>query len=406
MSVVRGTNSSARTDTVLFIGLVLMAASLPLYRIASTPFLVALAVMLPVHLVMGGWHVLRDAVRARPAVCWMLALGGLYLASALWSTDGREAMVEVIDKLPLVLVPLVVGSLRWDRRRWQTILLVFVLACLVAFAVCMVHRTWVWSTTGEASFLYEDLVRILWMHPTYLALQLNAALVATAWLVRERRLRPVVGVVIAVLLVAFVLLLTVRLQILVSMVVLAWSVMHLVQRRRTVWLALGGLVLALSLTVAVVEPLRMRFYYARTFEYEITKENPFHWNGLNVRLAIWSCAADAIAERPVFGHGVGDDHQALLAAYEQRGFTFGRTMDYTAHNAYVQAALAIGVVGAGLLVVLLAAMWWTAPSWLTRGITLVFAATGVTESFLNMQTGVVVFAVFASLVLLHERALR
>ena len=406
MTDVRHATRLQRTDTTLFIGLLLMTASLPLYRIASTPFLVGLALVLPLHLVVGGWSRLTTTVRKRPAIWWLLTLAGLYLSSALWSADRSQALVEVIDKLPLVLLPLVAASLRWERSRWRSLLLVFVLACVVAFLVSMGHRSWVWMTTGQASFVYEDLVRILWMHPTYLSVQLNIALVATGWLVRAKQLRAAWGILLGGVLVVFVLLLSVRLQIVLTVVVLAWSIMHLVRRRRTVWLALGGLVLGLSLTVAVVEPLRMRFYYARTFDYEITKENPFHWNGLNVRLAIWSCAADAIAERPMFGHGVGDDHAALLAAYDHRGFPFARSMDYTAHNAYVQAALAVGVVGACLLIALLAAMWWTAPAWPARGITLVFAATGLTESFLNMQTGVVVFAVFASMVLVHERALR
>lgn len=72
----------------------------------------------------------------------------------------------------------------------------------------------------------------------------------------------------------------------------------------------------------------------------------------DARMAINVTALRAIADRPVFGYGVGDYDTVLLERYETEGFPVLKAEHHNAHNQYTETALATGAVGLALL------LWW------------------------------------------------
>ena len=122
-----------------------------------------------------------------------------------------------------------------------------------------------------------------------------------------------------------------------------------------------------------------------------TKENPFV--GISFRQNIWTSAIELIKESPWIGYGVGDTQSILDAYYEQQGFE--KLLRFNAHNQYLQWALHHGII----ITVLLLLFVFNAIRKLiqNKAYFLVFCwfilfTFSLTESILNRQWGVVLFA--------------
>ena len=125
------------------------------------------------------------------------------------------------------------------------------------------------------------------------------------------------------------------------------------------------------------------------------------WGGGVLRLAIWQCAIDVIAEHPLAGVGTGDSQQALQDSYEKRKFYFAsRYNKYNAHNQYIQQMVTHGVAGLLLLLACIGTgLYYSLKSGneLALFFWVSFAIACCTESMLEINKGIVWFSFFGSL---------
>jgi O-antigen ligase len=125
------------------------------------------------------------------------------------------------------------------------------------------------------------------------------------------------------------------------------------------------------------------------------------WDGLQIRVAIWNCAAGIIKKHFWTGVGVGDVQQTLQKTYEERKFYFAsRYNSYNAHNQFIEQWLMTGVAGAVLfLLSLVIPLWQSLRSghMLYSVFLIVFICFSLTESFLEVSKGVVWFSFFNSI---------
>ncbi len=107
----------------------------------------------------------------------------------------------------------------------------------------------------------------------------------------------------------------------------------------------------------------------------------------NERLIIWSKAVDLIKEKPYLGHNRNFYNKELKKVSENR----------SAHNIYIEATLLLGMLG--LLLIFIFLFFCFRVSIINKNIIyfsflVLFVFSGLTESLLNRQQGVIFFAFF------------
>jgi O-antigen ligase len=146
---------------------------------------------------------------------------------------------------------------------------------------------------------------------------------------------------------------------------------------------------------------------------EFIRVRPDYKEGNEVRLIMWTIAAEDFARHP-FGVGTGnvDDHLSYnLAQYGQKEMA-KKDADglilYNPHNQYLQTAMEIGVIGLALLLLLIVsavrfAVRMKNPVLLV--LVTVFAFNSLFESMLQRQSGIVFLSFWICLLIVWSRSL-
>jgi O-antigen ligase len=133
------------------------------------------------------------------------------------------------------------------------------------------------------------------------------------------------------------------------------------------------------------------------------------WDGSSIRLAIWRCSFDLIKQHGLIGLGTGDVQDELQKAYEKRKFYFAsRYNNYNAHNQYIQQLLAHGVIGLFSLLLSMGIGFYLAlkqKNALYFYFLIIFAVICLTESFLEINKGIIWYSFFNSLFAFSKKQL-
>ncbi len=167
------------------------------------------------------------------------------------------------------------------------------------------------------------------------------ALLAGALWTKRRRVALALVPLLALLLVALVLTQS-RTGLMTSLVGTALA-LALGARVSWKWLGVGFAVAALLLLVVALSPLRDWFVFAGANSWQSV---------IGPRLGIWSQAADAIRDHPVWGMGLGVFGSLTRFVFPLVPPDQASAIE-DAHNLYLQTALDFGVVGALWLILLL-----------------------------------------------------
>lgn len=133
------------------------------------------------------------------------------------------------------------------------------------------------------------------------------------------------------------------------------------------------------------------------------------WNGINTRLAIWSCFPDAMEDHWLMGVGLGNGREAMVESYKANGFLLGERYRFLPHNAFLEQVLQLGLVGAAVFVVIwivLLLLAFRARSAFVCVLTVGLLLAMCTEDVWNKQHGVRLYALFISLILMSFRRFR
>jgi O-antigen ligase len=133
------------------------------------------------------------------------------------------------------------------------------------------------------------------------------------------------------------------------------------------------------------------------------------WDGSSIRLAIWRCSFDLIEQHGLIGLGTGDVQDELQKAYEKRKFYFAsRYNNYNAHNQYIQQLLSHGIIGLVSLLLSIGIGFYLAfkqKNTLYFYFLVIFAVICLTESFLEINKGIIWYSFFNSLFAFSKKPL-
>jgi O-antigen ligase len=125
----------------------------------------------------------------------------------------------------------------------------------------------------------------------------------------------------------------------------------------------------------------------------------------DARMAINETAIKCIADKPVFGYGVGDYHGVLRERFGTEGYQSLKEQHLNAHNQYTETALAIGIAGLSVmlfwLVMPLYIAWRRkAGLWEVLALTFIVMFSLLFESILERQMGMQFVALLYAIMIL------
>jgi O-antigen ligase len=121
------------------------------------------------------------------------------------------------------------------------------------------------------------------------------------------------------------------------------------------------------------------------------------YNSTTSRYAMWKCSAHLITENIFSGVGTGDIKDELVKEYEKTGFKKGVILHYNPHNQYLHTTVALGIIGLSFLLCLFAFALLTSirqKNYLFAGLLAIIILNALTESVLEVQSGIIFFSVF------------
>jgi O-antigen ligase len=127
----------------------------------------------------------------------------------------------------------------------------------------------------------------------------------------------------------------------------------------------------------------------------LSSEDIEDFSGFTIRLAEWQGVRHALARAPIFGYG-GNAQAELEKSYDEIGFVLGQKNRYNAHSMYYQSLLEGGWTGFFVLLLFILGMLTYAirnRDPLLFAAVLFFALSGLTESLIDRQKGVLFAAV-------------
>lgn len=349
-----------------------------------------LAFCLPLHPRMSSWLLLAwlplwvwggvrgEWKRSRwsPAAWAMAAFYGLHVCGLAWTEDLSVGLFALEEKAALLLVPLVFNTLPnrrddWVPRMWQA----GALAILVARIVAAIAG---WEGAG---WRYADFTGPF--HPTYLAMYWGVA-VLFARGDRSRWLLPIFAMAIG--------LAASKAGWIGGGFALLWVWGAGGWKKMALPVLLGTAALALSAGISD-RGRTEEFVRNSTANVDVGQDDLKEAKGsTGGRMQAWSVAWEFIQANPIWGVGTGDVEATLVPAYEAQGLAYAAHHRMNPHNAYLQAALSLGLLGLlGLLVWWGLVAWraWKDQIWSHLGILLLIAMNGLFESILELQQGIV-----------------
>jgi len=335
---------------------------------------------------------------------------GLFLLYTIWisvADDKAVAYSEVVKKAGLFLFPL--AFLLIDRptneRTMQTVLVAFAVGCVVVSFVCYgyaIYRIYDIGTIynyekdrTEYFFTYYSLTEISSIQPIYLAMYANFAFAIS---LTTKLVKPWLKYLFAAYLAVFVILIASKIGIMVLVAICVLWIITSIQKYRAVY-ALCTIAIAL-LIVLKIPFFRERFQVTTTIDWQ--QLDTRLWSSATFRVAIWTCALDAIKGSPAIGYGTANGNIALYRVYEQRQFGRGLYDKYNPHNELLTTQLDLGIPGT-IVFLAMFIVPFLPPSGRINSLLLSFLiisfGTMFTESILVRQKGIIFFAFFYSLVL-------
>ncbi len=166
-----------------------------------------------------------------------------------------------------------------------------------------------------------------------------------------------------------------------------------------------GLLLGLLLFGALLgQSKRVRFMLENSFPTEIRYDSPYWYDwtsGSTIRMAIWNSAWQTFTwESAVLGTGTGSPRGRLRKGYEKMNFKFALEKSFNAHNQFLETYLGLGLIGLAYWLACFFIPVYQAfryQYYLLFFFLLLFFLSGLTESVLTRQKGVVFYAFWNSL---------
>ena len=286
-----------------------------------------------------------------------------YLAGMLWTKNQSDGWEDILVKLPLLVFPLLFGSLRFSEASFRKIGIALLAGCLIAILLCFIHSyTLFLESQDPQNFFYTSFS--MFLHPTYFTMYLNLALL---FLCRDTFAENkkifhsgIIRIFFFSILITGVILLNARLAMLtVFLTLLIFILAESIKRKKIGALFLRFFfqtLLTLGIFFSLIR-LDNRFIQITDALQEhkdktaiLDSSTSIYYNSTTIRMGLFKNGLTVFKNNFLFGVGTGDVITETVDELNRSHMNF-LSKHYTgAHNQYLQTGLSLGIFGLILLI--------------------------------------------------------
>jgi O-antigen ligase len=383
----------------------------------------------------GNWQRKFSIIKKTVPIILIIALFLLELFGTLYTDASGVAGVE--KKIFFVLLPvaLATSEVKLTMNNIYQIFYCFVASCLVCSFICLGNALYqiVLLTEGTPiailsyldasefknlnsgatdewlSFSYRSLASGIGIHPTYFALYLAFAI---AFLLLRLDDGPVWLRIASWLLISyfsfFIVLLSSRMIIIGLLVIFIMAIVQAMRKKETLTRAIRLLLIAgLSGSLLYVNPVsRYRNLQELPLSSLHIQSNSNYINSTEIRASLWWLGLKA-SERVnlIWGTGTDDVHDAIKQVSDDYHIT-NSLESYDPHNQFLFTLIGSGILGLTMLVALILCSLYFAflkRDYLYGAFIFLFILICITETALQLQKGIIFFAIFYSMLAFTKR---
>ena len=336
----------------------------------------------------------------------------LHLAGMFNTENMAEGYANLMTKLSFLIFPFLFFRPKNENGLYiEKVLIAFVLACFIAIGLGVAYSTRLWlaghtSFEGFPLFMGRNFSPNL--HVGYMAAYYTFACMIVLWLKDSRASNSILKHIpaaffysVSAMFLLAVLLTGAKNQTLFLLLLLpAYVLVQMVRigKKKTGIFMIAGLLVGLLLVSNAFPKITFRFQKAWE-EMNTTHIDPNSISSTSVRLLVWESALDVFTKNFNSGVGTGDLKAELQKQYEQNGYMGAYEKRLDAHNQFLNTSVMLGVAGLVCLIWLFVFSLRFAlmhNNYLLLGLTLLIAFSGLTESFLEVRSGIIFYLFFAT----------
>ena len=320
----------------------------------------------------------------------------IYLISSIYSSDMARVLRVLERNLPILAMPVIIGSYYWKKKMLFNLLKVFLLSCFLVSLYAIIKTIYYFNIHPEGYFLELALWKmpqLVHFHAPYFALYMVIANICAFTILSSEKVKKSYNWILWIFLAfsnLFLFLLSSRTALFANWVLISIVIVKYYYSKKKYWqilLSFFAVGLILMLAYYNIPFLNTKISY-------ILKEG----FGIFFRLRVAEITINLFKESPIIGFGIGDGFEVLQQAYIERGLQ--KYVGFNTHNQYLYYLLSTGIIGTIFFLSMLFYSFKLALKQKTRtylAILFVFCICFLTEEILSRQKGIVLFAIFNSL---------
>ena len=392
----------------------LLHAKVQLYLCCAFAFFLSFKFALPIFVVLlvlnsileGNFNARYANIPNKKMVCLHCSLYLLYLVGMLYSENKSYGWADLQTKLSMLLFPLLLNFSRFEHQETKKIQQFFLAGVVIASVSLLGRATFIYFYEHLNYFYYVDFS--VFLHPSYFGMMINIALL---FILLDASNLGISSNFVRISLLLFcsliILLLSSKLALISCLLIFIGVGIYRMLQSKNYLLGMVFLLLFIAASAAIIRTvpeLNQRIQNARV----VLNANSIDKTDAEsnaVRILVWHAATAAFLENGMIGTGTGDVKDELFKHYKQNGYTGALEHRFHAHNQFLQTGVALGYIGfviflLGILVPVSVA--WKNKNFLYVSFALLVVLNFLTESMLESEAGVFIFAFFYSLLFFRK----
>ena len=385
----------------------------------------------------GKWRTKLFTLRNSLLLQLLIMMFALQVIGLAFSDQLVSGWFSLEKKVFFLLLPVALATtaIKLDQKEVKWIFTSFVTACLAGTIICLVNA---WheaqfimagntainpyfsaplyfelhegASTNWLLFSYLGLSKGIGIHPTYFSLFLAFCVIflLTEFPLIRSRIKKTGVLMLLLYFVAFIMFLSSRIVILGLAVIFIFILVKSVRERQRTFAVIAVAITFVFASLMYVNPVtryrNLQEIDTTTFE---IKPGHHYTNAARIRTSLWWLALKSLSHaNPLVGAGTGDVQHVM--SNTSHVFRISNVIDSSdPHNEYLYTLLANGIPALLVLIfnLLLPACWaWAAKDFLVLGFIFLISLAGMTESVLELQKGIVFYAVVSGLLFYHTHS--
>lgn len=334
--------------------------------------MIASTLLLPIHsinsisiiLLLTFWGVALDFKSLKKSfkkIIVFIVLYGTFVLGATYSPDLKEALTILRIRLPFLLLPVIVLTIResevFSFKNQEKFKKIFIYVVLLACFYCHLNLIIdylnntivpIEKIVSEYNFGYSKLTSYLKFHPTYFSYLLLVAIIFNFNVIKFSTLRNKIFFNISfVYLTLFLFQIGSRSSMLIIVFLVVIYSFHLLKNKsyKSLWKGI--------LTLSLITIISFQFTFTikrvkQALNVFIPQKGMVHSSG-GYRLYSYNAFKTEYPKNPILGTGLGGAQKGLNNYFDQIGFLHMKGLDY--HNQYFQTLIELGLLGFIFLII-------------------------------------------------------